>query len=353
MNEKFRIIDCFCGAGGLSLGFEQAGFDVVYAFDLDKTAIETYKHNAHLHHGQAFVRDIYNVSKSSIEADLGHELGQIDVVIGGPPCQGFSVQRRGDDNDPRNQLVLEYVRLLKEIQPRFFIMENVGGILSHRGAPYIRALFENMEAAGYYIQQKKLVASDYGVPQDRTRVIIVGELTNGEKSAFSYPLPVEGKKATVRDAISDLMHVGDNAVPNHKSDKLSPINLRRIQAIKEGQGRDSLPEELQLNCQKKNKDHRHLDTYGRMAWDLPSPTITARFDSFSRGRFGHPELDRTITLREGARLQSFPDDFVFLGTKVEVARQIGNAVPPILARCIADRVSHCLRSVDNNAEYND
>ena len=185
MNEKFRIIDCFCGAGGLSLGFEQAGFDVVYAFDLDKTAIETYKHNAHLHHGQAFVRDIYNVSKSSIEADLGHALGQIDVVIGGPPCQGFSVQRRGDDNDPRNQLVLEYVRLLKEIQPRFFIMENVGGILSHRGAPYIRALFENMDAAGYTIQQKKLVASDYGVPQDRTRVIIVGELTNGGESTVS------------------------------------------------------------------------------------------------------------------------------------------------------------------------
>jgi DNA (cytosine-5)-methyltransferase 1 len=353
MQNKFRIIDCFCGAGGLSLGFEQAGFEVVYAFDLDETAIETYKNNAHLHHGQAFVRDINNVSKRSIEEDLGHELGHIDVVIGGPPCQGFSVQRRGDDNDPRNHLVLEYVRLLKDIRPRFFIMENVGGILSKRGAPYIRALFENMEAAGYSIQQKKLVASDYGVPQDRTRVIIVGELTNGEKTAFSYPQPIEGKKLTVRDAIADLMHKSDTEVANHKSDRLSPINLKRIQAIKEGQGRDSLPEELQLECQKKNNGHRHLDTYGRMAWDQPSPTITARFDSFSRGRFGHPVMDRTITLREGARLQTFPDDFVFVGSKVEVARQIGNAVPPVLAKRIAEKVQQCLRSVDNNAENDD
>ena len=339
---KYKIIDCFCGAGGLSLGFERSDFEVVYAFDFAEDTIKTYKNNPQYHHGPAFVRDIHKVSKASIEEDLGHELGTIDVVIGGPPCQGFSVQRRGDDEDPRNELVLEYVRLLKEIKPKMFIMENVGGILSERGKPFVKALFDNMTEAGYSIQQRKLTASNYGVPQDRKRVIIVGELTNGGKSTFSYPEPDEGDKKTVRDAITDLMDKDETTVPNHKADKLSPINLKRIQSITAGQGQDSLPDDLQLDCHKKNNGHRHLDTYGRMAWDQPAPTITARFDSFSRGRFGHPVLDRTITLREGARLQTFPDDFEFLGTKVEVAKQIGNAVPPILAERIAGQVKKCL-----------
>ena len=223
-------------------------------------------------------------------------------------------------------------------------MENVGGILSVRGKPFVKALFDNMEAAGYSILQKKLKASEFGVPQDRTRVIIVGELTNGKETSFSYPAPDGCPPKTVREAISDLMDKDETTVPNHKADKLSAINLQRIQSITEGQGRDSLPEELQLPCHRNNNGHRHLDTYGRMAWDQPSPTITARFDSFSRGRFGHPVLDRSITLREGARLQTFPDSFEFVGTKVEVARQIGNAVPPTLAKRIAKQVKDCLDS---------
>lgn len=342
VNKNYRVIDCFCGAGGLSLGFEKCGFDVIYAFDFARDTIDTYRHNSNYHHGPAFVRDIHEVSRDSIEKDLGHELGEVDVVIGGPPCQGFSVQRRGDDNDPRNDLVLEYVRLLKQLRPKLFIMENVVGILSKRGEPYIKALYENMSAAGYVMQKEKLLASNYGVPQDRTRVIIVGELTNGGPPKFEYPQPDSAPRKTVRDAIFDLMDKDGAAVPNHKADKMSGLNLLRIQAIHEGQGRDSLPAELQLKCQQKNNGHRHLDTYGRMWWDQPSPTITARFDSFSRGRFGHPQLDRTITLREGARLQTFPDDFEFLGTKVEVAKQIGNAVPPLLAQRLAQEVRTCL-----------
>lgn len=197
--KKYKVIDCFCGAGGLSLGFENRGFEVEYAFDIDQAAINTYKNNPSYHHGAAFVRDIYKVNKETIESDLGHELGTIDVVIGGPPCQGFSVQRRGDNIDPRNQLVLEYIRLLKEIKPRYFIMENVGGILSERGKPFVKALFDNMKEAGYTIQQKKLLASEYGVPQDRKRVIIVGEKTNGKDPQFSYPEPQNTPKKTVRD----------------------------------------------------------------------------------------------------------------------------------------------------------
>ncbi|EXG84526.1 DNA-methyltransferase Dcm [Clostridium sp. ASBs410] len=341
MKQKYKVIDCFCGAGGLSLGFEKAGFSVIYAFDMDEAAINTYN-NKHNHKGHGYVRDIYNVSKKSIERDLGHEVGEVDVVIGGPPCQGFSVQRRGDDNDPRNNLVLEYIRMIIDIKPRFFVMENVGGLLSPRGLPYLTQLTERLEEAGYTIQRQKLIASEFGVPQSRKRVFIVGERKIDGKPSFSFPVPAGDPERTVCDAIADLMDKDENDVPNHKSDRLSPINLKRIQAIKEGEGRDSLPEELQLNCHKKNITHRHLDTYGRMAWNKPSPTITARFDSFSRGRFGHPVLDRTITLREGARLQTFPDDFEFLGTKVEVARQIGNAVPPLLAERVAEKVKECL-----------
>lgn len=340
--SRYSVIDCFCGAGGLSLGFEQAGFKVEYAFDIDEKSIATYKHNCTHHRGPAFVRDIHDVSKASIVNDLGHELGSIDVVIGGPPCQGFSVQRRGSDVDERNDLVLEYIRLITDIRPRMFVMENVLGILSTRGKAYIAQLEDGLGEIGYSIQKKTLLASDYGVPQSRKRVIVVGELTERVNESFSYPYPTCDEPRTVRDAIADLMDKTESDLPNHRADSLSDINLKRIRAIKEGEGHDSLPEELQLECHKKHKGHRHLDTYGRMAWDKPGPTITARFDSFSRGRFGHPVLDRTITLREGARLQTFPDSFEFMGSKVDIAKQIGNAVPPLLARQIADSVKLAL-----------
>ena len=246
MNNNLRTLDCFCGAGGLSIGFEKAGFDVIYAFDIDEASIKTYTHNPKYHHGQAFVRDIYKVTKRSIEEDLGHELGKIDVMIGGPPCQGFSVQRRGDDNDPRNNLILEYCRLIKEITPQFFVLENVGGLMSTRGKPYVKTLLDTLSAAGYAIQMKKVTASDFGVPQDRKRVIIVGELSVNGKGHFEYPTPLVAPKVTVREAIIDLMDKDENDVPNHKADKLSVINLKRIQAIAEGEGQDSLPDELQL-----------------------------------------------------------------------------------------------------------
>ena len=237
--RKYNIIDCFCGAGGLSIGFEKEGFNVVYAFDLDEKAIQTYKHNPRYHHGPAFVRDIYKIDKKSIEDDIGHDLGDIDVVIGGPPCQGFSVQRRGDDEDPRNHLVLEYIRLLLEIKPKFFVMENVGGLLSPRGLPYFRQLMNKMGDAGYIIQKKKLVASQYGVPQNRKRVFIVGERSEDGFLRFEFPEPHDAPAKTVREAIGDLMDKTEKDIPNHVADKLSDINLKRIQAIKEGQGRDS------------------------------------------------------------------------------------------------------------------
>ncbi|SFK75867.1 DNA (cytosine-5)-methyltransferase 1 [Paenibacillus sp. 1_12] len=341
-DKKLSAIDLFSGAGGMSLGFSMAGFKILYALDNDPACIETYNKNLGSH---GHVGDIYEINKNVIEALAKQKIEGLDVIFGGPPCQGFSVQRRGENNDPRNQLVMEYIRLVLEVQPKFFVMENVAGLLSTRGKPVLKELEQQCEKAGYLIHIQKLNAFDFGVPQVRKRVFIVGEKTESPFTKFTFPEPTRpslNTPSTVREAISDLMITDDELIHNHRADKLSPINLERIRSITEGQGRDSLPEHLQLDCHKNNSTHRHLDVYGRMAWDKPSSTITARFDSFSRGRFGHPELDRTITLREGARLQTFPDGYIFYGTKVQVAKQIGNAVPPLLANAIATKIKEIL-----------
>jgi DNA (cytosine-5)-methyltransferase 1 len=345
MSNHPTLIEFFCGAGGLALGFQQAGFVTLAAFDNDPSCIATYNRNL----GEVgHVADITGLTRAEIERIIGQNVS-VDVIAGGPPCQGFSVQRRGLDDDPRNLLVLEYMRLVFDFMPRFFVMENVGGLLSPRGAPFLSEVMEKSKQAGYAVHIQKLKAVEYGVPQDRRRVFIIGELTEHRGSKFVFP-PARPEytqdPATVRSAIFDLMSRSEQEIPNHRADSLSEINLLRIRSITEGQGRDSLPLDLQLDCHRENAGHRHLDTYGRMAWDKPSPTITARFDSFSRGRFGHPVLDRTITLREGARLQTFPDSFTFVGTKVSVAKQIGNAVPPLLARQVASSIKECLERDD-------
>ena len=334
VQNKPSIIDCFCGAGGMSLGFHQAGFETAFCFDSDPVAIETYKANIQK---VAFVEDIKSLSKKTIFKRVGSF--SPDVIIGGPPCQGFSVQRRGLDKDSRNNLVLEFLRLVKEFEPKFFVMENVGGLLAPRGRKVMEQFKKDCEGQ-YFLHLQKLCATDFGIAQDRRRVFIIGEhLKEKSKPRFSFPLKVHSSnQMTVRMVIQDLMLKTEQDIPNHRGDKLSPLNLKRIISLSEGQARGSLPSELQLKCHSSNENHRHLDVYGRMWWDRPAPTITARFDSFSRGRFGHPVLNRTITLREGARLQTFPDNFVFCGSKVQVARQIGNAVPPKMARVLAEKI---------------
>jgi DNA (cytosine-5)-methyltransferase 1 len=337
MTSSLNVVDLFCGAGGMSLGFKKAGFNILYAVDSDQKAISTYKANLG---DYAEVGDIYSLNVSDIKAKIGRGR-DVDIVIGGPPCQGFSIQRRGSDKDERNNLVLEYARVVAGIKPKVFVMENVGGLLSSRGDEVLGKFKSILSKKGYSFYIKKIDASNFGVPQARKRVFFIGVNEKSVTKEYEFPSPIPKylkTPVTVRDSIFDLKDVSDEGVPNHRSDKLSEINLQRIRSITEGQGRDSLPEHLQLACHKNNKSHRHLDTYGRMAWAGLAPTITARFDSFSRGRFGHPVNDRSITLREGARLQTFPDKFVFIGTKVEVARQIGNAVPPVLAKEIAKSI---------------
>ena len=343
--KTYYCIDSFCGAGGMSLGFQSAGFCIACAFDHDPASIATYKRNLGDH---AFTADAHDVDGNWIKEHSTPRGQRADVLIGGPPCQGFSVQRRGADIDPRNDLVKEFSRIVDEVRPRFFVMENVVGLLSSRGDGALSYLRKSATKSGYILHQKKLDAYEYGIPQHRKRVIIVGEQLEGPFVRFAFPRPPESyiRERTVRSWIGDLQSLSESDIPNHRADRLSPTNLERIRSLKAGQDRTHLPKHLQLSTHQKNPSHRHLDVYSRMSWDLPARTITARFDSFSRGQFGHPVLDRSITLREGARLQTFPDTFTFAGTKVEVARQIGNAVPPMLATAIAQQIFRCLNDTE-------
>lgn len=344
-NKKYTCIDAFCGAGGLSLGLKQAGFDLLYGFDKDEDCIETLKENKDYLSHQVEVADVKDLKGEKLLEKLGLEKGELFLLAGGPPCQGFSVQRTGDDEDERNSLVLDYFDLIQELKPKYFLMENVTGLKGKRGEDVLEALIEEAEDAGYNAQYETLDAQDFGVPQRRKRVFVIGERKNGS-SEYEFPSPTTPNESrTVEDTIGHLPELGSNGkkhpdVPNHRADNLSEKNIKRLEALEPGQGRVDLPEELLTQGHKKRSADKigHRNVYGRMRWEGPAPTITARFDSFTRGQFGHPEQNRTISLREGALLQTFPEDFVFKGNKSEIASQIGNAVPPKLAEEIGKSI---------------
>lgn len=342
---KYTCIDSFCGAGGLGLGLQRAGFDILLSFDIDQLCIDTINQNQKYFNHPAVTADIADMLNGELLKCCNLKRGELFLLAGGPPCQGFSVQRRGSDTDSRNELVLLYGRLIDELYPKYFVMENVSGIAGKRGKTILQQLIEDVEGIGYHVHVELLDAQDFGVPQRRKRYIIIGERAD-MGNHYKYPSPTDERR-TVRDVIGNLPEPPQNGTdhpefPLHRRDRLSERNLQRIRAIKEGQGRDDLPEELLAECHKIDSSVIGFrSVYGRMAWDDVAPTITARFDSFTRGKFGHPTQDRSISLREGALLQTFPVDFEFVGNKVDVARQIGNAVPPMMAEQIGKSIIEC------------
>lgn len=346
---KYTCIDSFCGAGGLGLGLQNAGFDILFSFDIDKKCIETINKNTKYFDHPAEAADIADMLNGNLLKKCRIERGELFLLAGGPPCQGFSVQRRGSDTDERNDLVLKYGKLIDELYPCYFVMENVSGIAGKRGKTILQQLMENVESIGYTVHIKLLDAQDYGVPQRRKRYIIIGERKD-LGIHYLYPEDI-GIRKTVRETIEMLPEPPIDGTDHpdftlHRRDRLSPLNLERIRAIKAGQGRDDLPEKLLADCHRVNSSIiGYRNVYGRMEWDDVAPTITARFDSFTRGKFGHPVQDRTISLREGALLQTFPIDFIFTGNKVDIARQIGNAVPPLMAEYIGKSIIECYKKV--------
>ncbi len=343
---ELKVIDAFCGAGGLSLGLQESGFNVVAGFDLDPKCIETLRLNGSFFTHKAFQADIRDTLNGSILNTLEIGKGEIDLLAGGPPCQGFSVQRTvGDDYDDRNLLVDDYSDLILEVLPRFFLLENVPGIGGKRGKSIMEKFKAKISSHGYFLHETVLDAQNFGVPQRRRRYILVGELSNHPK--FIWPESTGWPAKTVRETIGHLPAAprdGDHPdYPRHRADKLSKLNLKRIRSIKQGQSRIDLPEELLAECHLQDADKiGHRNVYGRMPWDDVAPTITARFDSFTRGKFGHPEQDRSISLLEGALLQTFPEEYKFSGNKVEVARQIGNAVPPKFSQALGEAIKTAL-----------
>jgi len=364
-----KVIDLFAGVGGLSSGFRKAGYEILLANEIDKSISESYKKN----HPETLM---INDDIKNIIPLLDEYKNKIDVIIGGPPCQGFSMagarirKKNAFLEDPRNYLFRNYFEVVQKIEPKYFIMENVPGMLSMSGGKIIKEIENlftnefNFKNGKYYIYKKVLCASDYGVPQDRHRLIIFG---SKKKINFKKALDDtrkmmitkgEIKKATIYDAISDLNYLSSgegefeqeyknrplteyqkqrrkNAkkLYNHKATKHNEIAIYRIKELKPGGRR------LDLKDGNKIKSV-HSGAYGRMKWEDISKTIITRFDTPSSGVYIHPEQNRTITPREAARIQSFDDDFIFYGNKSSVIKQIGNAVPPLLAYYLANVIKN-------------
>lgn len=342
---KPKVIDLFAGVGGMSLGFKLADFDIVLANEFDESIATSYKHNHP--ETEVIVKDIAKISNKDV---FSKYRAKIDVVIGGPPCQGFSQKgQRKSINDDRNYLFQQFVEVMKYVQPKYFVMENVPNLLTAEKGYFKEEIISLFENIGYKLSTCILNAADFGVPQNRRRAIIIG------KAGASPFIKLEKvhEKVSIWDAISDLcylesgegmecdtyklpvnttyqklMRKESDKLFNHKATRHSNLALERLSMIPPNKGRESLPEEHLTKS-------IYSGTWSRMRKDDQSVTITTRFDTPSSGKFTHPHLDRAITVREAARIQSFPDTFRFLGTKSSQMKQVGNAVPPLLAKEIA------------------
>jgi DNA (cytosine-5)-methyltransferase 1 len=347
-----NVVDLFCGCGGLSYGFEQEGFKTILGIDHDKAAIETFK----LNHKDAktILGDIREVSNQQILDIL--DGSSVDVVIGGPPCQGLSLSGPRRLEDPRNQLYLSFIRIVSLLNPKYVLIENVPGMVSLFKGKIKDEILKSLEELGYTVNFQILKASEYGVPQHRRRVFFIGT-KNGEK--FEFPLPTHKeqedlilkKMVSTYDALHDLpllenelgepiqeyalpiqnsyqelMRHNSNSVLNHIAANHSDKVKETIKLVPPGKNYKALPEEL--------RNSRNFNVaWTRFPDHAPSPTI----DTGHRHHF-HYYANRVPTVRECARLQSFPDRFEFIGNKTEQFRQVGNAVPPVLAQTLAKKI---------------
>ncbi len=341
--KKRTAIDLFSGAGGLTQGLKQAGFNVVGAVENHPTYAESYK----LNHPKTNLKlsDITRIDPLEYAKELGLKVGELDLLAGCPPCQGYSTigtRNRGKKDDPRNELVYEVLRFAIAFQPKTIMMENVPA-LNNDGR--LKRLVDELKKLGYAVDHKVLKMSHYNVPQARRRMIMLASRFD-DIEVVKQELD-EDKMKTVREAISFLSPTGDSSDPLHDTtDNRSDKVKNRIAMIpKDGGSRSDLGEENQLECHKRTSGFR--DVYGRMAWDKPSPTITGGCNNPSKGRFIHPEENRVITLREAALLQTFPPkyQFSFKSGKTGVAMMIGNALPPTFIEFHARKLIKHLQAV--------
>lgn len=351
--NEYSLIESFSGPGGMSLGLEWAGFKLLIAFDYDEFSVKTHNRNMNNRCHQLDARD---VTAKLLFEKCGKQPKDIDLFSGGPPCQGFSKQRRGAHlgEESRNDLVSEYIRIVGEVSPRFLLFENVAIFGQVRGKRYVKEMFETL--VDYELYPAFYNAALYGLPQTRERFIVVGKRKD-VKSPFHLPEPSIRKVRTVGEVIGGLPEPPDDYkehpdYPNHQRARVTPPNIHRFSFVPQGGGWQDIPFELRLPChQRANvKSGGWPDVYGRLEWDGQCPTITGGFDSFTRGRYGHPLSDRPLTPREAARMQGFPDGYVFLGTRGDIRSQIGNVVPPPLAEAVGLSILRCLLESDGLIE---
>jgi DNA (cytosine-5)-methyltransferase 1 len=374
-----RVIDLFCGCGGMSWGAKQAGFNVLAGVDNDWPAIETYRRNFGEDAGYAV--DLTEISPKQFAGYANLKPEELELLVGGPPCQGFSknVPRKYRFlEDPRNQLVSRFLEYVEYLRPQVLIMENVAEMKNGFEGAYTSEVKERLQRAGYIVEVKVMYAPDFGVPQRRRRAFF---FANRLKRPVAFPSPTHFETedgslfanslnayVTVHGAIGDLpsLQHGEGKSPtdydkpattwfqrvmreqtkmlyDHVARKLQDTQYQRLASIQAGQGAKHLPDEL------KPKSH-FSGAYGRLEWDALAPTITRWVFHPGSGRFGHPSDVRVITIREAARLQSFSDDFVFAGTYIQKSHQVGNAVPPLLMKAVAEKAKQLLEGREQRSE---
>ncbi|MFH1175647.1 MAG: DNA cytosine methyltransferase [bacterium] len=364
-NKKLKVIDLFSGVGGLSYGFAcDDNFEIVAANEILMNMAKAYS----LNHPtvKVYAEDIKNFNAGKVEKDLNIKSSEIDIVVGGPPCQAYSTVGKRLNNDPRGKLFQEYYRVLKEFNPRLFLFENVKGLLSMQNGELLKTIISLFESLGYKVWHKLLNAADYGAPQMRERVVIIGSKL---KTDFKYPEPTHYNPAdaaglfatklkpylTLEEAISDLPFIKSNEesfeyssepqndfqnfmrknAPAKLMDHNSPKNngnlVRIMELLPDGGTPEDLPEYLRPMSGFKN-------TYCRLWWKRPAMTITRNLGTPSSSRCIHPKAPRPLTTREGARIQCFPDDYKFFGSRGDRNLQVGNAVPTFLSNAIAKAI---------------
>jgi len=334
-----NAIDFFCGGGGMTKGLIEAGINVVFGLDSNPLCQETYENN----NGIPYInRDVSQVTTEELLEEFPILLDNDELLmVGCAPCQPFSVLNPNNPNEHRSvNLLNEFGRIVQGVHPAHIMVENVPG-LKGRGEDVLQEFLDMLNAEGYEYDYRVINAKNYGVPQNRRRFVLIASrlfephippATHGDEL-----LPY----VTVYDAIHEYpaLRAGqsDENVPNHRAAGLSEINLQRLQATPvNGGSRTDWPAELWLNCHENFTGH--TDVYGRMMWGNVAPTLTVKCFSISNGRFAHPEQNRAISLREAAALQTFPDDYIFHGNLQEIGKQIGNAVPVLLAQRIAEYI---------------
>ncbi|MDO4228698.1 MAG: DNA cytosine methyltransferase [Capnocytophaga sp.] len=351
-SENISVVDLFCGIGGLSHGFVREGFNVAAGIDIDDTCKYAFEEN----NNSTFIsKSVTEITKNDLEQLFGNS--KFRILVGCAPCQPFSSYNFKDGEKKDNEkwkLLYEFGRLVEETKPDIISMENVSQLINFKKAPVFEDFLNHLKNMGYSVYYEVVNCPDYGIPQNRKRLVLLAS-KHGDIKLIPKTHSKENY-VTVKDAIGNLPKIEDGEVylkdKLHYARKLSPLNKKRIENTPYGGSWKDWSDDLKLACHIKDSGKSYPSVYGRMKWDEPSPTMTTHCIGYGNGRFGHPEQNRAISLREASLFQTFPIDYKFFDEKqdafssVAIARQIGNAVPVRLGEVVAQSIKEHLKNIN-------